>query len=136
MKRISFVLVGLMLIFLQACSGSETYRGLWKATNSKGEKLQITFDAKSFSVKDSLGETSNYEYTQNSVSINNSIETYRIKLSDGRGYFIKFPIANDESRGIIKDAEGKMVYMIGRNEFIYYEDIYEPKAKDVDKGDF
>jgi hypothetical protein len=136
MKRTTVFLVGLMLVFLQACSGSDTYRGLWKATNSKGEKLEITFDAKKFSVRDSLGETSDYEYIQNSVSIKNSIETYGIKLSDGRGYIIKFPIADDESRGIIKDAEGRMVYMIGRNEYIGYEDIYEPKVKEIDKGDF
>lgn len=137
MKRTTFFLIGLMFIFLQACSGSNTYRGFWKATNAKGEKLEITFDAKSFSVKDSLGTIRNYEYAQHSVSIQNHVETYGINLSDGRAYFIHFPIANDESKGIIKDAGGRPLYVISRNAFISYEDIYElDGGKKVEKSDF
>ena len=44
-KAINFVL-GLVLISLYSCSGSDTYRGLWKAINVKGEKLEINFEAK------------------------------------------------------------------------------------------
>ena len=120
-------LLGIISIFLYSCSGSDTYRGLWKATDSKGEKLEITFDAKSFSVKDSTGKASSFAYTQNSVSIENSVETYGIELKDGRGYFINFPFADDESKGIIKDAGGNPVYTIGRGAYLRYEDIYKLK---------
>ena len=127
MRKLVNYLLGLTIVFLNSCSGSDTYRGLWKATDSKGEKFQITFDAKSFSIIDSTGKKSNYEYTQNSVSIENSVETYGIKLSDGRGYFINFPIADDETKGVIKDEGSSPLYTISRNEFIRYEDIYKLK---------
>lgn len=127
MRKTTNLLLGLICVLLYSCSGSDTYRGLWKAVDSKGEKLEITFDAKSFSIKDSTGNASNFEYTQNAVSIENSVETYGIKLSDGRGYFINFPLADDESKGIIKDAEGNLLYTIGRGEYLKYEDIYKLK---------
>ena len=69
MRKTTNFLLGLISILLFSCSGSDTYRGLWKATDSKGEKLEIAFDAKSFSIKESTGKASNFEYTQNSVSI-------------------------------------------------------------------
>jgi hypothetical protein len=127
MRKTTIFLLGLISILLYSCSGSDTYRGLWKATDSKGEKFEITFDAKSISIKDSTGKASNFKYTQNSVSIENSVETYGIKISDGRGYFINFPIADDESKGIIKDDGGSPVYTIGRGEYLMYEDIYKLK---------
>ena len=127
MRKTTNFLLGVICTLLYSCSGSDTYRGLWKATDSKGDKLEITFDAKSFSIKDSTGKASNYEYTQNTVSIENSVETYGIKLTDGRGYFINFPFADDESKGIIKDAGGNPVYTIGRKEYLKYEDIYKLK---------
>jgi hypothetical protein len=127
MRKTTSFLLGIISILLYSCSGSETYRGLWKATDSNGEKLEITFDAKKFSIKDSTGKASNFEYTQNSVSIENSVETYGIQLSDGRGYFINFPFADDESKGIIKDAGGNPVYTIGRGAYLKYEDIYKLK---------
>jgi hypothetical protein len=127
MRKTTGFLLGIISILLYSCSGSETYRGLWKATDLKGEKLEITFDAKKFSIKDSTGKASSFEYTQNSVSIENSVETYGIQLSDGRGYFINFPFADDESKGIIKDAGGNPVYTIGRVAYLKYEDIYKLK---------
>jgi len=127
MRKTTNFLLGLICILLYSCSGSDTYRGLWKATNSKGEKFEITFDAKSFSVKDSTGKASNFEYAQHTVSIENSVETYGINLSDGREYFINFPIADDESKGIIKDGGGNPVYTIGRREYLMYDDIYKLK---------
>lgn len=122
-KTINFLL-GLMLITLFSCSGSDTYRGLWKAIDERGEKFEITFDAKNFTVKDSTGKTETYTYKQNSVSIQNSVETYGIQVSDGKAYSINFPIANDETKGVIKDAAGRPLYIIGRSGYVKYEEIY------------
>lgn len=124
MRKLTNFILALVLISLYSCSGSDTYRGLWKAIDQKGEKFDITFDAKSFTVKDSAGQVKTYTYKQHSVSIKNSVETYGIKVSDGRSYQINFPIGNDETKGVIKDGSGMPIYLIGRTEYVKYEDIY------------
>lgn len=124
MRKLTNFLLCLALISLYSCSGSDTYRGLWKAINEKGEKFEFTFEAKSFTIKDSAGQLKTYEYKQNSVSINNSIETYGIQASDGKSYQINFPIANDETKGVIKDASGRPIYIIGRSKYVQYDEIY------------
>ncbi|MEP7236889.1 MAG: hypothetical protein ABI685_03450 [Ferruginibacter sp.] len=122
-KAVNFILA-LVLISLYSCSGSDTYRGLWKAVDQRGDKFEITFEAKSLSIKDSAGQIKTYTYKQNSVSIQNSVETYGIQVSDGRSYQINFPIANDETKGVIKDGAGMLIYLIGRSGYVKYEDIY------------
>ncbi len=117
-------LLALVLISLYSCSGSDTYRGLWKALDERGEKFEINFDAKSFTVKDSTGQIKTYKYKQNSVSIQNSVETYGIQVSDGKSYLINFPIANDETKGVIKDGSGRPLYIIGRSGYVKYEEVY------------
>lgn len=120
-------MTGILLSFLSACSGSETYRGSWKAVQMDGKKFGIVFEAKSFSVKDSSGSIEKYDYTQNSVNINNGVKTYGIKLKDGRGYEIHFPNSNNESTGIIKDENGNPTFTISRTDYLKYEDIYKLK---------
>jgi hypothetical protein len=93
--------------------------------DSDGMKFGIVFNAESFVIKDSLGKIKNYEYSQNSVSIENSIKTYGIKLSDGRQYQIHFPNATNDSIGLIKDDNGNPLYTIARKRFITYNDIYK-----------
>ena len=124
MRKAINILLILVLISLYGCSGSDTYRGLWKAINEKGEKFDINFEAKSFSIKNSAGETKSYTYKQNSVSIKNSVEAYGIKVSDGKSYLIHFPVANDESKGAIQDATGRPLYLIGRSGYVTYEEVY------------
>ncbi|MBK8522604.1 MAG: hypothetical protein WAT20_03350 [Ferruginibacter sp.] len=124
MRTLTNFLLCLVLISLYSCSGSDTYRGAWKAINEKGEKFEINFEAKDFTIKDSTGKTDTYKYKQNAVSIKNSIETYGIQVSDGKSYQINFPIANDETKGVIKDAAGRPLYIIGRSGYVQYEEIY------------
>lgn len=124
MKKVNPVLF-LFLLLLASCSGSSTYQGKWKATDPRGNKFEIEFLPKSFSVKDSIGKTNTYDYTQNSINIENSVETYGITLSDGRTYFIHFPIANDESKGVIIDGVGNTAYTISRSEHTTTKDIYK-----------
>lgn len=127
MKAIKILGLVLLITMLISCSGSDTYRGLWKATDTKGQKYEITFEAKSFVIKDSLGKANKYDYTQNSVKTENSVRTYGIKLSDGRGYQINFPNSKDEGIGLIFDENGNGLYTISRNNYIKYEDIYKLK---------
>jgi hypothetical protein len=122
MRYISILIVA---VFLLACSGSETYRGGWKATDGNGAKFEIMFDAKSFIVQDSLRKETKFEYTQNSVNIKNSISTYGIQLEDGRNYQINFPKANDESVALMLDNNGYVLYTMSRKDYLKYEDVFK-----------
>ncbi|MCX6209205.1 MAG: hypothetical protein NTZ59_06770 [Bacteroidetes bacterium] len=123
MKKLSTILLGFAMFFLASCSGSETYRGAWKAMDKEGEKFELVFKSKSFSVKDSLGVVKQLNYKQTRITIENGIKTYGITLKDGRSYEINFPKANDESIGLIKDENGTPIYTICRKEFTKFEDI-------------
>ena len=125
MKRIGFFFAGLLLTIFVGCSGSKTYRGTWKAIDANGQKCEIIFDATTFTIKDSTGGTKHYDYTQNSVAINNSVSTYGIKLQDGRGYQINFPNSSNETVGLIKDENGGLIYTISRTDYVKYDDIYK-----------
>ena len=125
MKKLTNFILALALISLYSCSGSDTYRGLWKATDEKGEKYEITFNEKDINIKYiSTGRLISYKYTQNSVSIQNAVETYGIKTSDGNSYQINFPVAKDKTKGVIKNAAGTPLYIISRSAYLKYEDIY------------
>jgi hypothetical protein len=91
------------------------------------QKLDINFDANNFAIKDSAGAAQNYSYTQNSVSIENSVATYGIQLKDGRSYQINFPNSSNENVGLIKVGNGNFLYTISRTEYLKYEDIYTLK---------
>ncbi len=127
MKNIKHILVLFILVLLTACSGSETYRGDWKAINAVGEKYTVTFSENSFVVTAEDGEATTFKYTQNKVNITNGVETYGIKLDDGRNYQLNFPLADDESVGVLLDANNNVLYSISRTDYITYEDIYALK---------
>ncbi len=116
MKKITLLFSALLLTLLTACSGSDTYRGKWKATDSDGNKFQIDFSEKSFVVDDGSQKKNKFDYTQNSVSMKNSTTTYGIELSDGRHYSIYFP-TNDESQAFILDDAGARLYTISRKDY-------------------
>ena len=123
MKKIKSVLI-ICFIILTSCEGSDSYQGNWKALDSKGKKYEITFSPDNFTIKDSSGKSTKYAYIQNSFKHENSIDTYGIRLNDGRGYEIYFP-KNDESVGLIKDENGSQMFTISRKDYITYEDIYK-----------
>lgn len=120
MKKLTSSLYAAFLFFLFSCSGSDAYRGMWKAMDKDGTKFEITFDANSFIVKDSIGQNTKFDYTQNSVNIENYIETYGIQLKDGRTFQINFPYKNDESQGFIKDGNGNPIYTISRDTYVKF----------------
>ncbi|RZJ68475.1 MAG: glycosyl transferase [Flavobacterium sp.] len=124
MKKITFLSL-LLAFLLAACAGSDSYRGKWKATNADGEKAELNFKEKLFSITEASGKKSDYEYTQNSVKYENGKQSYGITLSDGRGYQIVFPNSDDETVGIITDENGAPMFTISRKEYLTYEDVYK-----------
>jgi len=127
MNRILFFFASLIVIMLTACSGSTTYRGAWRATDPNGQKFELFFDAKSFTIKDAAGGTKQYEYTQNAISIENSVKTYGIQLADGRSYQIIFPNSGNETVALFKDGNGVPIYTISRSEYLKYDEVYKLK---------
>ncbi|MEO6732120.1 MAG: hypothetical protein ABIN01_12960 [Ferruginibacter sp.] len=125
MKTFLYTTMLILLSTLIGCSGSDAYRGNWKAMDKNGNKWDILFDAKSFTVKNSEGISEKYEYTQNSVKIENAIKSYGIKLKDGRVFTISFPLANNTSKGIISLETKEPLYTIGRNEYVEYADLFK-----------
>ncbi|MCL9806638.1 hypothetical protein NAT51_13970 [Flavobacterium amniphilum] len=123
MKKYSLLFL-LLFMLLISCEGSDTYRGKWKAMDPSGKKSEINFEPKKFAIKSSDGKIKVYEYSQNSVKTENGIETYGIRLDDGRGYMIHFP-KKDESVAVILDETGNLLYTISRKSHINQEDIYK-----------
>ena len=124
MKKITILCFFVALLFA-ACSGSDSYRGKWKATDMQGNPISILFDEKSFSVTESSGKKSKFEYTQNSVNYNNGRQSYGIRLDDGRGFQIVFPDSDDETIGLITDENGAPMFVISRKAYLKYEDVYK-----------
>lgn len=123
MKKNSLILFTLFIVLI-SFAGSDSYQGKWKAMDSNGEKFEIIFSPTKFSIKDSKGISKFYEYAQNSIKSENSVETYGILLKDGRGYQIYFP-KKDESVGLIFDENGEQMFTISRKSYIAYKDIYK-----------
>jgi hypothetical protein len=127
MKKINVLLVTIIGLIFVGCSGSEAYRGNWKGMTPNGEKVEIVFEGKKITLSGGSKEIVTHDYSQYSVKIENSVETYGIKLDDGRGFKINFPIANDETVGLIKDENNNVLYAISRKEYINPNDIYKLK---------
>ncbi len=114
-----------ILLFLASCSGSSVYQGNWKGTDPENNKFEIDFEPKSFKITDADGNTTAYQYTQNSVQINNSEKKYEIQLSDGRKYMILFPISSDTTKAILTLENGQPQYVISRTSYISHEELYK-----------
>lgn len=125
MKKLIYLFIGLVAFVMISCSGSETYRGDWKVLDPDGNHYDLHFEEKSFTFTEEGGESEDHTYTQNSVSIKNSVETYGIKVDDGKEFQIHFPIPDDESKGAILDANGKVLYTIGRKDYVAYDELYD-----------
>lgn len=125
MKKKNLLLFLIAAISFVRCSGSDSYRGSWKAVDMKGKEFVIDFQSKQFSIKDSTGKKETFTYKQHSVSIVNSVSTYGIQLGDGRKLIIHFPFANKDHIALLKDENGLPLYTLCRKEYLSYEDIYK-----------
>ncbi|PZP49318.1 MAG: hypothetical protein DI598_08195 [Pseudopedobacter saltans] len=122
MRKYYSVLLIVIVFVLFGCSGSDVYRGNWKALTLNGEKAELTFEPKKLTIRDSAN-TRTIEYTQNSVEIKNAVKSYGINLKDSRRYKLYFPNAKDLNVGVITDENGNIIYTIGRKDFVSFEDI-------------
>lgn len=120
----NLIMLFLFSLLLCSCEGSESYQGKWKALDANKNKFEIVFKPNSFSVKDRLGKTTQYDYSQNYYQYKNGVVTYGISLDDGRRYQIHFP-KRDKSAGFILDENSTAVYSISRTRFMSYDDIYK-----------
>lgn len=120
-KLISQTLLFLTLL-LAGCSGSDAYQGTWKALNEEGEKTEIIFEPKQMTIMDENDEAVSWSYSQNSVSFENSTHIYGIKLENGLTYSLVFQ--GDSEKGIIVDQNDNILFVIGRDKYYTYEDIY------------
>ncbi len=117
-------LIGLVVLIIVSCSGSDFYQGKWFAIDSNGDQYEITFKEKELVVTDTSSVETSYEYSQNAVSNNNGVRTYGIKLKDGRYLSIVFPYPKDSSIGVIKNDNDDILYILGRNDYVSYDDLY------------
>lgn len=127
MKRVALLFIGFIGLLLIGCSGSDAYQGKWKGMTPDGDKVQFTFEPKKFTINDSTQKAKTYNYTQNSVNINNGVRTYGIKLEDGREYKVHFPVSGNESVGLIMAENGSVLYSVSREDYIKSDDIYSLK---------
>ncbi|MFA0964458.1 hypothetical protein AB9P05_21810 [Roseivirga sp. BDSF3-8] len=124
MKQAITLIVLLFVLFLTACEGSDVYQGEWMAVDGEGGKAQISFTPNSMTITGESGESGEWEYTQNSVAIENGMRTYGINLDNGLSYSIVFPVKGNTQKGAIADQNGQIIYIIGRNDYLSYDDVY------------
>lgn len=123
MKNLIYMSFLFFSILFVNCSGSDVYRGEWKATDMNSNKLTINFEENTLTITKEDGESKTYKYTQNSVKLKNSTSKYGLNLEGGIELDIVFP-AKDKDKGIIttRDSE-KPLYIISRTDYIQYSDF-------------
>lgn len=121
MRKINLLLIATFVILLSGCSGSDTYRGKWFALGPNDEQLEIVFEGQKFTVIEADSEKV-YDYTQNSVKMENSAETYGITTGEGKVFRLHFP--NDVTKGAFLDENGQILYMISREKGVTYNDVF------------
>ncbi|RQO32184.1 hypothetical protein DBR32_00790 [Taibaiella sp. KBW10] len=124
MKNYLSLLLCVSMLLLISCSGSDVYQGNWKATDMSGNKFEINFAPKQFTIKETNGKIATYAYTQNKIKIQNSVKSYGITLADGRMFTITFPLAKEAGKAIITLDNKQPLYIISRNAYITYKDFY------------
>ncbi len=121
MKRLNQFLITSIIILFTSCSGSETYRGKWFGTGPNEEVVEFIFEENKFVLLEGDSQKE-YEYSQNSVKFENSSETYGIKTDDGKTFQLHFP--SESTKGAFLDSNGNILYIIGREKGVKYEDVF------------
>ncbi len=118
------VLLLLFIAALAGCAGSDMYLGEWKATDAQENQLHVIFEPHVFMVVNAVGDTTHFEYSQNTMKFENDVYQYGITLNDGRKYTVHFPFAGDQTKGIISLPNRDVLYVISRSEYLTYSDLY------------
>lgn len=123
MKNLIYIFSLLFPILFVNCSGSDVYRGEWKATDMNNNKFTIHFEENTLTITKEDGESKSYKYTQNSVKIENSTSRYGLNLEGGIELEIVFP-TKDKDKGIINTPGSEQpLYIISRTDYIQYSDF-------------
>lgn len=124
MRKSIFLNLIVIALFFTGCEGSEVYRGKWKALNAEGLKSEIVFTADEMTIHNDGGDLGSWEYSQNSVNLENGTREYGIKLENGLTYRILFPISDNQERGVVVDQNAQIIFIIGRTKYYSYEDVF------------
>lgn len=112
-------------LLLSACSGSEAYRGEWKAMAPDGSKAEISFAEKSFTVKDGKGAQTVYEYTQNEYQYENGRTSYGIDIKNSSEMLIIFPFKGNETRAAMTAPDNTLIYTLDRNNYVPVQEFWK-----------
>ena len=123
MTKIHQLFTCLFLCLLLACSGSDTYRGNWKAVSDDGNQFDMIFQEDQMIFKMSDTDSTVFNYSQMGISIRGGRSQDIIRLEGGTRYFIQFPVDDDESKGLILDSFGEKRYSINRTNHMPLDEI-------------
>lgn len=119
-----FIYFALFFLFLISCKGSDTYQGVWLATDAEDEQFTMEFKPKQLIINKS-DVTDSIGYKQNAFSFENGKSSYGIQLDNGLSYTISFPIAKQKDWGLILTGEEIPVYVINRTKYMTYDEFYK-----------
>ncbi|WP_421754105.1 hypothetical protein [Croceimicrobium sp.] len=124
MRRTLFLNLFVIALLFTSCEGSEVYRGKWKALNAEGLKSEIVFTGDEMTIHNEDGDLGSWEYSQNSVHLENGKKEYGIQLENGLAYRILFPISDNQERGVVTDQNGQIIFIIGRSKYYSYQEVF------------
>lgn len=91
--------------------------------DAQGNEHELYFTEEKMTLQRSEMDSSVWTYTQHSISIENGASKYGIRADNGLSYSILFP-TKDKEKGALADANGNILYIIGRSHYYTYEDVF------------
>ncbi|MDO5073730.1 MAG: glycosyl transferase [Neisseria animaloris] len=122
----SLLFSGAIILLLNGCSGSETYRGTWKAMDTNNVPMEIVFEEKQFTLSDLQKNTKKtYRYSQNTIQYENGKRRYGIQVENGASFSIAFPFQNDEERAMLIAPDNTVVMTLDRTKHLPLKDFWQ-----------
>ena len=105
-------------LLLGACSGSESYRGEWKAVASDGSKAEITFAKKSFTIKDEKAKKPSTNTLRTNTNSESGRTSYGIDIKNASEARIVFPFKGKTDRATMVAPDDTILYMLDRHAYV------------------
>lgn len=121
-SKIYFFILGGILLFLFSCSASDAYSGEWFALGNDANKVKISFIEKKMILEEEGKAFEEYNFTQNSVGINNGIKYYGLRVEDIGNINIIFPSKKNKEYALIivpaqNEITGNSIFTMQRNKY-------------------